>query len=181
MKINLRKLIFASVLPTLFFCFPVLAEPVWIVGVGGGLHHNEIENDSVNPLNLYLSVALAVSDHVEVGAEISTTLADDDIDSTDIEVDTAFVFIRGKMTLESGTVLYAQVGSSSIELTATTDISASNTDDTDIGFGFGARFVLGSDSAYKIEYINYFDDDEFDGVAGDASHSSLNVGYVGFF
>lgn len=181
MNITVTKWIRAALLPLALFSTPVLAEPLWIAGVGVGLHHNEIENDSVNPLNLFLSLALAVNDHIEVGAEVSTTLADDDIGATDVEADTAFVFIRGKLTLDNGTVLYAQVGSSSLELTQTTGATVSDSDDTDTGFGIGARFSVGHDSAVNVEYISYFEDDEFDGVAGDASHGSLNVGYVSYF
>ncbi len=180
MKITVSKWIWASAL-SIVFCSSSMAEPRWVVGLGGGLHHNEVNSDSVNPLNIYLSLALAINNHVEVGVEISTTLADDDIGSSDFDVDTTFVFVRGLLPLDNGTVLYAQIGNSSIELAERNSSSTTNADDADSGYGIGARFGLGNESAYSIEYISYFDDDEFDNVVGNASHSSLNLGYLSYF
>ena len=180
MKKTVSQWICASAL-SIVICSSALAEPRWVIGVGGGLHHNEIDGESVSPLNVYLSLALAVNEYVEIGAEISTTLADDDIGASDFDVDTTYVFIRGKMPLDDGTVLYLQLGNSSIELAERNAGSTTNTDDAGVGFGIGVRFGAGHDSAYKIEYINYYDDDEFDSVVGDASHSSLNFGYLSYF
>lgn len=181
---NMKTGVNQSILTLLFsllLCPSALAGPLWIVGLGGGVHHNEAGNDSVNPVNIHLSLALAVSDHVEIGAEVTTTLAEDDIGSSDFEVDTTFVFIRGVLSLGGDTEVYAQVGNSSIELTETSDVAVSNRDDTDTGIGFGARFTLGSESAWSIEYMRYFDNDELDNVAGDVSHSSISIDYLIYF
>lgn len=176
----MSKIIFAIVL-----CFiPIsssLADSGWIFGAGGGLHSFDAGSDTVNPANIFFRVGLAVNEYIEFGAEISTTLVDDDIDSVDFDIDTTFVFIKGNVYLDSGIVIYAMLGNSSIEITERRSNSTINADDTDLGFGFGVQLGRTNRSAYTVDFINYYDDDEFDRVAGDTSHNSLNFGYVSYF
>lgn len=158
-----------------------LANSGWIFGAGGGLHSFDAGSDTVNPANIFFRAALAVNEYIEIGAEISTTLIDDDIDSVDFDIDTTFVFIKGNVYLDNGIVIYAMLGNSSIEIAERRGNSTINTDDADVGFGFGVQFGRINQSAYTIDFINYYDDDEFDRVVGDTTLNSLNFGYVSYF
>ncbi len=173
-----------------FFCIIILfflpfsaslADSGWVFGAGGGLHSLDEGSDRVNPVNIFFRAGLAVNRHVEIGAEISNTLVDDNINSVDFDIDTTFVFIKGNLYLESGIVLYAMLGNSSIEITERLGTTTTSSDDTDSGFGFGAQFGQSNRSAYTFDIINYYDGNRFDGVAGDITLNSLNFGYVSYF
>ena len=176
----MKKIICVIVLMGLPFTV-TLAESRWVFGAGGSLHSFESGNDALNPVNVYMRVGLAVNEMVEFGAEISTTLADDDIGAADFDIDTTFVFIKANLQLDNGVVLYGLLGRSSIELTERRGNFTANTDDAGFGYGFGAQFGRSNQSAYTIDYISYYDDDEFDSVTGDTVHGGLNFGYVSYF
>ena len=158
------------------------AEPAWFFSVSGSLVSFDGQVGSVEPINASLQGGLSINQYIDIGVESNTTLSDDDISGVDFEVDLLFVFIKAKLPISEGTNLYAVFGSSSVELVQGSGRSALIRDDSDTGIGFGAQFLRdGGDSAFLIEYISYYDDDQFDGVSGDTTIDGLNFGYVSYF
>lgn len=154
------------------------AQPGWFFGVGGGLVSFD---DSVEPVNLVLRGGLALNEWIEIGAEAGNTLAEDDVSGIDYNVGTTFIFIKANLNLSEHTQIYAMVGKSSVELAKGVGSASVVSDDGDTGIGFGAQFSLNSNSAYFIDYISYYDDDQFDGVPGDVTVDGLNIGYLTYF
>jgi len=158
------------------------AEPAWFFSASGSLVSFDGRNGSVEPINASLRGGLSINQYIDIGVESNTTLSDDDISGVDFEVDLLFVFVKAKFRIRQDIDLYAVFGSSSIELVQGSGRSALIMDDSDTGFGFGAQFLRdGGDSAILIEYISYYDDDQFDGVSADTTVDGINFGYVGYF
>ncbi len=159
-----------------------IADPAWFYSIGGSFVSFDREDGTLEPINALLRGGLAINEHIEIGVESNTTLSDDDISGVDFDVDMTFVFIKAKFQVTQNTEIYALFGPSSIELVQGSGSSTITMDDSDTGIGFGAQFFTGgNDSAFLVEYISYYDDDEFDSVSGDVTVDSINIGYVGYF
>lgn len=157
------------------------AQPGWFFGVGGGFVSFDDSVDSVEPVNLVLRGGLALSEFIEIGAESSTTFVEDDFMGVDYTVDTTFIFIKANLNLSERTRIYAMIGKSSVELARGVGSTSVVFDDGDTGFGFGAQFTLNQNSAYFVDYISYYDDDQFDGIPADVTVDGLNIGYLAYF
>ena len=158
------------------------AEPAWYFSVAGSFVSFDGQDGTVDPINASLQGGLSINQYLDIGVESNTTLSDDDISGVDFEVDIIFVYVRAKMQISENTDIYALFGSSSVELVQGSGRSALIMDDSDTGFGFGAQFFRdGRGSAYLIEYISYYDDDQFDGVSSDTTVDGINFGYVQYF
>lgn len=156
-------------------------QPGWFFGVGGGFVSFDNSVDSVEPVNLVLRGGLALNDFIEIGAEVGNNLAEDDVSGVDYTVDGTFIFIKANLNLSEGTRVYAMIGKSSIELTQGAGSASVVFDDSDTGIGFGLQFTLSPKSSYFVDYISYYDDDQFDSIPGDITVDGLNIGYLSYF
>jgi len=158
------------------------ADPGWFFSIGGSFVSFDGDDGTVEPVNALLRGGLSINDYIDIGVETNTTLSDDDISGVDFEVDMTFVFIKAKLQVSQDIEIYALIGPSNIELEQGSGNSTITLDDNDTGAGFGAQyFTGGGGSAFFLEYISYYDDDQFDSVSGDVTVDSLNIGYVGYF
>ena len=177
----MRRIILASLL-FISSSTSGIAEPAWFYSIGGSFVSFDGEDGTLEPVNALLRGGLSISEYIDIGVESNTTLSDDDISGVDFDVDMTFVFIKAKLQVTQGTEIYALFGPSSIELVQGSGSSTITLDDSDTGFGFGVQFFTGgNNSAYLIEYISYYDDDQFDSVSGDVTVDSINIGYVSYF
>ena len=160
---------------------PVLAEPGWFFGVGGGVVGFDRAGDTIQPANLVLRGGLALNEFVEVGVEASQTEADDKVGGVDYDVDSHFIFLRLNLDLGETLGMYAMVGPTSIELTGRTAGIPGSADDRGVGFGVGARFRRSGRSALFVDYLRYYDGDSFDGAPGSVLVEGLNAGFFSRF
>ena len=156
-------------------------QPAWFFGVGGGLVTFDDSVDSVEPMNWVLRGGLALNEVIEVGVDASFTFSDDELSGAEFDVDFSFVFIRANLNLSESTRLYVMAGTSSIELTRKIGSNSVTFDDAGPGFGIGVEFGRSPESAYFIDYITYYDDNQFDGIPGNVTLDGLNIGFISYF
>ena len=162
-------------------CSQSPADPDWFVGIGGSLMSSDDSSDTIKPVNLYLRGGLGINERFDVGIESSTTISDDSVGLLDYDLETNLAFIKINFDLGDSKTIYAILGLSSIELTGKQGGNSLTLDDSDTAFGFGVEFWRNDYSAFVIDYISYYDDDEFDGISGDLTVDGLNLGYVSYF
>ncbi|MEM7293550.1 MAG: outer membrane beta-barrel protein [Pseudomonadota bacterium] len=161
---------------------PAHAEKSGYFSLGIGATEFEDEASSVNPVNLYFRLGIPVTDFLDVGAELSTTAASDEFNNLDFELDVQTLFLKGTFGVTDSINLFGLVGLSKVELTAVSGGTSASTDDSDISFGFGVEIgAVEEGYFYTIDYIRYFDGDEYDGVDIDVIVDSFNFGVAGYF
>jgi hypothetical protein len=170
-----------ALLVSVLSCSPSLADPGWFVGIGAGLVSSDDGSETIEPVNLYLRGGLGINERFDVGVEATSTISDDGVGSVDYDLETTLVFFKINFDIGDSTTIYALLGSASIEITGKQGGNKLTLDDSDTAFGVGIEFWNNDSSAFVIDYISYYDDDEFDGVASDLTVESLNLGYVTYF
>ena len=176
----MKKILIAilfSVLP----CSQSLADPGWFAGIGAGLVTSDDSSETIEPVNLYLRGGLGINERFDVGVEVTSTISDDGVGSVDYDLETTLVFIKINFDLGDSKTIYAILGSASIEITEKQRGTSVTFDDSGTAFGVGIEFWNSDNSAFIVDYISYYDDDEFDGVSGDLTVDGLNLGYVSYF
>ena len=83
--------------------------------------------------------------------------------------------------MNSGTKLYFMLGRSEITLTSTSGNFDIEDEDSGTGYGIGLQFPGGSNAYGAIDYINYYDRSEFDGVPVDFVVHGINFSYINYF
>ena len=177
----MNKLCLVTLVISLLLCAPAQAENRWFAGGAAGLASFDDEADVVDTGNLYLKFGYAFGDYLEVGASYGFTLLTDDINNIDHDLDIGLVYVKGKLPINDNSQLYLMIGATQLKLSEAIRDSASSVEDNGSGFGIGVE-VLGENSiGYSVEYVIYYDDDEFDGVDIDVISSGFNFGFVKYF
>ena len=157
------------------------ADKGWFLGGGGGFMTFDDGFDSVDPLNLFVRGGYSFGQYFEIGGEYSFTLSSDSVGPVDFDVDTTFVFLKGKLPVSDSTQLYALVGPSTVDLTGSLGNVSASFDDSGTGVGVGVQFQTSGSTYFHIDYIKYYDDDQFDNVRADVSVDAINIGFVNYF
>jgi hypothetical protein len=176
----MKKVLLLSMLCFLPFS-SVQADVRWFFGGGAGLVTFDDSVDEVEPINGLVRAGLGVNQYFDIGIERSVTVIDDDIDGVDFDVDMTFIFVKGNLPINDTTKLYLMVGKADVEITGSLGNFSASFDDSDTAFGVGLQFESGESGGYFVDYISYYDDSEFDGVAADITTDSLNFGYIAYF
>lgn len=153
----------------------------WFFGLGAGLVTFDDSFDEVDPVNAYLRAGYGFNRYLEIGAEFSRTLSPDEIGYVEYDTDTNFLFVRGKLPLNDVSSLYAMAGVTRVNLTASVPGLNVGANDNGVGYGIGYQYRITKREYFAVDYVIYYDDDEFDGVAADITVDSLNFGFYGYF
>jgi len=151
------------------------------VGVGASLLSADDSFDAAEPVNAILRLGLALNRHFEIGGELGYTVIEDDVLGIDYDVDTQFIFVQANIVMNSGTKLYFMVGRSEITITSTSGPFDIENDDSGTGYGIGLQFPGGSNAYGAIDYINYYDRSEFDGIPASFVVDGINFSYITYF
>ncbi|MCP4980217.1 MAG: porin family protein [Gammaproteobacteria bacterium] len=151
------------------------------VGAGGSLMSFDDGFDTVDPINGFLRVGYALNENFEIGGEFNITLLPDEISDVDFDVDTTFIYLQGNIVMQGGTKLYLMFGRTDLTVTASSGGISIEGDETGTGYGFGVQIPQGGNGYISIDYIRYFDEDEFEGFSGDFDAAAFNLGYIGYF
>ena len=150
-------------------------------GAGGSLMSLDDGFDTYDPINGFLRAGLAINENVEVGFEYNITLLSDEQYGLDWDVDTTFIFAKINLLLNQGSKLYFMIGAADVEFTGSVGGSSASLDDSGTGYGFGAQFVANERAYYALDYIFYYDDNEFAGFPVDTTVDAFNFSYVQYF
>lgn len=153
--------------------FSVNAEVGGYWSLGGSFVDFDDGVDTVSPTNIYGRLGYDFNEYIGVGFDFGTSLIEDDLFGVDFGVDTTFLFLKGSVNVSDTTKIYAMVGPSNVELTASLSNVTFSTDDDDTGIGFGIQFALDKSTAVHVEHITFFDKD-------DVEVTGLNIGFVGY-
>ena len=143
------------------------------LSLGAGLLTFDLAPDSYEPVQFFGRLGHDYNDYFGLGAELGTSLIEDEINDTDYGATTTFLYARGRIPIGNDSSLYAMFGATRVELTVSSGSSSSSADDDDVGFGFGYETRLDSYHLF-IDYVSYYDDE-------DIEVSSVNIGLNGYF
>lgn len=170
----MKKLIFSLVL-SLTLCNSASARD-WYFDGGLGLLKFDDSTDSVKPTNLYLRGGYQFNKYFNVGLEASTTIYPDQVDSApdvDFDVDTLTFYGRAGIPVNRYLWIYAQLGRTNTELTASFSGNSNSEDNNDTMYGVGAEIYPFSEPVYlALNYSSYNDNGGVKVVA-----VNLGVGY----
>jgi len=153
----------------------------WFFGIGGALITFDDDIDEYDPVNGYLRGGYTFNRYLDLGVEFSGSLSPDESGPTLYDVATGLLFLRGKLPLDDDSSLYAMVGASRVKLSATAFGVDTNNSDNGVGFGFGFEHRITKTEFFAIDYMIYYDDNEFDDIPTDVTVDSLNFGFYGYF
>ncbi len=177
----MKKMLVACLLVGLMPFTVVSADTQWFFGGGGGLINLDNDTDIIDTGNVYLRGGVALNRYFEIGAEVGFTVLSDDINDVDHDVQTLLVFFKANLPVSDDSDLYLLLGASNVKLTEGIARTADELDDDDSAIGIGVQVRNSANSYYTVDYISYFDDDEFDSVNTDVSASGINFGFVSYF
>ena len=177
----MRKMLVACFLAWLLSVTTVSADSQWFFGGGGGLVNLDNDTDIIDTGNVFLRGGFALNAYLDIGAEVGFTLLSDDINNVDNDVQTLFVFLKGNLPVSDDTSLYLLLGVSNVKLTEGIANSAEELDDDGTGIGIGVQLRNKNNSYFTVDYISYYDDDEFDDVNADVTARGINFGFVSYF
>lgn len=177
----MKNILLAIILVSFFRVSVVYADSGWFVGGGGGLISMDTGADLVDTGNLFLRGGYYLTEYLDIGAEVGFTLFTDDINDVDYDIQSMVVFLKANLPLSDETTLYVLAGASNVKLiqgVATTSVEA---DDDGTAVGIGVQVRSANDSFYTVDYITYFDEDEFDNTVGDVKVGGINFGFISYF
>ncbi len=132
--------------------------------------------DEVEPTALVFKYGQFVNDNVAVEGRFGIGLQDDDIDfdifgttfEAEVGVETVFgIYLVAHTSPDANHSFYGVFGFTRGELEVSIDgFGSESEDESDISYGFGARF-----GNFSLEYMNYLDKDDFEATA-------ISLGYV---
>lgn len=159
----------------------VYADTGWFVGGGGGLINLDDGTDQIDTGNLFFRGGYHISEIIEIGAEVGLTIFTDDINDIDHDVQTMMVFLKASLPLSDFTRVYVLAGASNIKLIQGVASTSAEFDDDGTAVGIGVQVRSANDSFYTVDYITYFDEDEFDSTVGDVKVGGINFGFISYF
>lgn len=178
---KMKKLSLVIWVLSMMFCANAFADNRWFLGGAVGLARFDDDIDVVDTGNLYLKFGYSIGDYLELGANYGMTLLTDDIDNVDHDLDIGMVYVKGKMPINDTSRLYLMLGASQVELTEAIRDTSTSIEDEGNSLGIGVEVRPSDAIGYSVEYIVYYDDDEFDGVSIDVFSSGFNFGIVQYF
>jgi len=154
-------------------------------GAGIGLYRLDGGGEDAKPINSSFRAGINLNRFLDIGVEFSTSLADDEIDGFDFEIETKFAYAKLNYQLNDTIKMYVLGGVTDVELTTTLPQpvlgqSKVKNDDTGAGIGAGIEFRQDGNAAITLEYVNYFDD-ELDDTGNDFFVDSINLGLLWYF
>ena len=167
-----KVLIFGSFIISLAFSGNLWAQGSYF-SIGGGLLTFDDGFESIEPIQLVGRVGHDFNEYIGLGGEFGFSLIDDEFAGVDFDVTTFFLYLRGMIPVNDDSFIYAVVGPTNVELTASVNSASASADEDGTGFGFGFQTKLDSYSFF-VESISYYDDD---GVEVD----SINLGISSYF
>jgi len=164
------KKIIAGIL-TLLLSFAVSAQegPRTYWTLGGSLMTYEVGSVSLEPINVFGRLGYDFNENIGIGFEGSFSMLEDDFLGLDWSITTTFIYLKASMPVGDDAKIYAMIGPSNVELSASSGGASGSADDSDTGIGFG--FETGS---YTVDYINYYD-------KNGETFSAINLGFVNYF
>lgn len=176
----------------LLVSFAAEAEVEGVFTFGGALVRFDDGDDDAKPINIYGRLGAAVNRYIEFGFEGGLTLRDDEVGGADYDVSTLLLYLQGNLPIGNAGMLYVLGGPARTQIngTAVVDddtggggsiILSGSADDTDIALGGGFRLTIRDNYFVSVDYIRYFDNDEFDDSEGDFVTDAINLGLGGFF
>lgn len=179
-----KKLIAAIAVLALIFSGSAKAASGF-VGIGGSFMSFDDGFEPIEPINISLRAGIAINEYIELGGEYSLTMIPDTFTlgtfEIDYDVDTTFLFVKANLPIGGGSKLYVMGGATKVTVTVSAGGASGDIDDSGTGLGFGLQVPTDNDGYFAFEYVTYYDDDEFDGIAGDFLLTGLNLVYVGYF
>ena len=169
------------VLTGLFGLFATGVNAGGFVALGGSLMSIGDEDDTLDPVNALFRLGYALNESIEVGGELNFTVIEDEELGLDWGVDTTFIYAQFNLQLRGGSKLYLMLGKTDAEFTASANGSSVSFEDLGTGIGFGIQIPAGSKSAFNIDYISYYDDDQFDGIPAATIIDGIAFTYKNFF
>ena len=177
----MKKMLVAYFLAGLMPYAVASADMQWFFAGGGGLISLDDETDIIDTGNVFLRSGVAINSYLDIGAEVGFTILTDDINDVDHDVQTLMVYLKGNLPVSNDTSLYLLLGASNVKLTEGFASSADELDDDDTAIGIGVQVRNSANSYYTVDYISYYDENEFDSVNADVSANGINFGFISYF
>ncbi|HUV20602.1 MAG TPA: outer membrane beta-barrel protein [Gammaproteobacteria bacterium] len=155
--------IIASGILALFISFTASAqeEPHAYWALGGSLLTFDDGFDSIEPKQVFGRLGYEFNANFGIGFEGGFSLIEDEVFGVDFDVSTTFFYLRASIPIGSDSKLYAMIGPTNVEITASAGGGSLSADDNDTGIGFGFENNLGTSSIF-VDYIIYNDNDGVD-------------------
>jgi hypothetical protein len=170
----MKKIIAGILASFISFAAPAQEGPRTYWTLGGSLLTFDDGFDTINPIQVFGRLGYDFNAYVGIGAELGFSLIEDELSGIDYSVTTTFFYLKGSIPVGDNSKLYAMIGPSNVELTASFGGFSASIDDDDTGIGFGFEKTLASDSVISVDYIAYYDDFGLD-------VSAINLGFVNYF
>ncbi len=131
--------------------------------------------EEIEPTALVFKYGKFVNDNVAVEGRFGIGLQGDEIDidifglpfEAEVEIETIFgVYVVAHVNPDAQGTFYGVFGVTRGELEVSIDGFSDSDDESDVSFGFGARF-----GNFSVEYMNYLDKDAFEATA-------ISLGYI---
>lgn len=163
-----------SILPAaiLLFCFGSqcnAAKGVY-AALGAGVLENGTGGVLIRPKQLMLRVGYDFNDYIGLGYEGSFSVIAETEYGGDIEFDTSFAYLKGRLPINKHASFYVLVGPADVELNRSAGGVTTSTSNDDTGFGFGIETTEGK-VRFFIDHVTYFEND-------DEYVDSMNLGAV---
>lgn len=168
------KILIAGIL-TIFISFTAAAQegPRTYWTLGGSLLTFDDGVDSIEPIQVFGRLGYDFNANIGIGFEGGFSLIEDELFGVDFDVTTTFFYLKGSMPVGDDAKLYAMIGPTNVEITASLGSISVSMDDDDTGIGFGYEKDLGG-SSMSIDYIKYNNNTGVD-------VSAINLGFVSYF
>ncbi len=107
-----------------------------------------------------------------------------EFDDDDFNIETSYLFVRTNLPINNEYKLYLMAGVTHVELQNYTlaGFSRELKSQSGNGYGIGLQIPMKENNAYfAIEYVNYLDEDEFDGEPVDVTVDALNLRFTYYY
>jgi len=170
----MKKIIAGILLLIISFTANAQEGPRAYWALGGSLLTFDDGGTTFDPINVFGRLGYDFNENIGVGVEGSFSLIEDDILGVDVSVNTTFFYLKGSIPVGDDAKLYAMIGPTNTEITASSGGISISTDDNDTGIGFGYEKTLENNRSFSIDYITYNNNSGVD-------VNAINLGLVTYF
>ena len=150
-----------------------------------GVGHVEFDDDDDKESQFQFASrgGYAFNDYFDIGVDLNLSLGSTK-DDDDFNIETSYLFVRTNLPINNEYRLYLMAGVTHVELQNYTlaGFSRELKSQSGNGYGIGLQIPMKENNAYfAIEYVNYLDEDEFDGEPVDVTVDALNLRFTYYY
>ena len=155
----------------------------WFLSFGLGQVEFDDGIDQETQAHLASRGGYAFNDYFDIGVDLNLSVGSTK-DDDDFNIQTSYFFIRTNLPIDNDYRLYLMAGVTHVELQNYTFVGnpVELKSQSGEGYGIGLQIPLKENNTYfAVEYINYLDEDEFDGESVDVTVDAINLRWVAYY